>query len=590
MNDPPPKSSAHQSDIQRIEQAKDSSLIQAEMMKKLQSNDKVSDDILESLTEIVIAVDAQQHIIFINAAAEKLFNWDSKNVLGLNIDGLLDIVHSSDNTPVDNPVSKCLRTQKTVEVHGISLIDPEGKAIPVNIMATLMVSNTLKETGVVLLIRNITGARQLQDKLEHQATHDTLTNLWNRRAFEQRLAELQEDAKLNNSNHALLYIDLDQFKIVNDTAGHLAGDELLKQICLQTKSCLRTSDMLARLGGDEFGVLLSNCGLNDAFGVGEKIRAILDDYQFVWEGNMYKVGSSIGIAILDNCTADMNVLGLADIACYSAKKAGRNRVHLYTPDDAEQANHQSEMNMITNVRSAIDNKRLVLYSQAIVPLQADKSSYRFREILLRMLDENGKIILPEAFVPAAERYGLMQEIDLFVLEAAIEWLESQDDEEINISISLSSATLSDLETTEYIEGRFHTYRTMAKRICFEITETAAIANLHDSIKFFERLKKMGFTIALNDFGSGLSSFGYLKHLPIDIIKIDGSFVSNMLSDSFDAAMIEAIVHLARKMSILTVAQRVEDAATQDMLKTCGVDLGQGLWLEEPTQLKTPTES
>ncbi|MBL4762864.1 MAG: diguanylate cyclase, partial [Gammaproteobacteria bacterium] len=396
MADHPPKNSLHGSSVQRIENAEESSKVQAALAKHPKINLKLADNILGSLTEMVIAVDAKRHITFINAAAEKIFNWNSKNVLGLNIDGLLEIVDSSDNTWVDNPVGECLNTQKMVEIHGISLIDPEGKGIPVNIMATLLTSNTPKEAGVVLLIRNVTGTRRLQDKLEHQATHDTLTNLWNRRAFEHRLTELQSDAKLNSTSHALLYIDLDQFKIVNDTAGHLAGDELLKQICLQIKSCLRTADMLARLGGDEFGVLLSSCRLNDALGVGEKIRAILDGYQFVWEGNMYKVGSSIGVAILDRSTADMNILGLADMACYSAKEAGRNRVHLYTPDDKEQADRQGEMNMIAKVRSAIENDRLILYSQAIVPLQADKNRSNFREILVRMLDENGKIIPPEA--------------------------------------------------------------------------------------------------------------------------------------------------------------------------------------------------
>ncbi|MBL4762153.1 MAG: EAL domain-containing protein, partial [Gammaproteobacteria bacterium] len=209
---------------------------------------------------------------------------------------------------------------------------------------------------------------------------------------------------------------------------------------------------------------------------------------------------------------------------------------------------------------------------------------------VRMLDENGKIIPPEAFVPAAERYGLMPEIDLFVLETAMEWLESQDDDEMTISINLSGATLSDPDTTEYIEGRFHTYREMAKRICFEITESAAITNLHDSVQFFGRLKKIGFTVALDDFGSGLSSFGYLKHLPIDIVKIDGSFVRNILNDSFDAAMIEAIVHLTGEMGILTVAQHIENEETQHMLEIYGVDLGQGFWLEEPTPLEAPAQS
>ena len=380
-----------------------------------------------------------------------------------------------------------------------------------------------------------------------------------------------------------MYIDLDQFKIVNDTSGHIAGDELLKQVSHIISSEIRTTDTLARLGGDEFGILLNNCSLENALALAEKIRARVEDFHFIWESKHFQIGSSIGVTIIDKDSAMLNILSLADIACYSAKDSGRNRVHLYTHEDEELAKRQSEMNIFSKITEALEENRFVLYAQPIISLTEKYVNDEFYEVLVRMIDTDDILIPPGAFLSAAERYGLMPKIDRYVIEQAIECLEKSENKNISLSINLSGISINSKELTEFIEGRFHRY-SLSERICFEITESTAITNILESKTFFERLKKLGFTISLDDFGSGLASFDYLKNLPIDILKIDGSFVKQMHTDNVDAAMVEAIIRVSQEMGIQTVAEYVENQATIDLLKIYGVDFAQGYAIQKPFPL------
>jgi diguanylate cyclase (GGDEF)-like protein len=437
---------------------------------------------------------------------------------------------------------------------------------------------------VVLVFHDATEARRLQRKIEHQAMHDGLTGLCNRTLFDYRLAELTEQALQGVGKHVLLYIDLDQFKVVNDTVGHMAGDELLKQVATLLQRQVRDADVLARLGGDEFGLLLVGCDAGHGQQMAEKLREQLNEFRFTWGNQRFQIGASFGIALIDQSLSDPNALSLADLACYSAKEQGRNRVHVYHPDDKELAQRRSEMHWVARVKSALENDRLVLYAQRILPLTDNTGREDYRETLVRMLDEDGGIVPPGRFIPAAERYNVMSHIDAWVVRTAFAWLRRPENSGVFLSINLSGDGLSDRALLEYIEQALRQDATLGRRICFEITETAAIGNLREALAFMERLKKCQVAFALDDFGSGLSSFSYLKTLPVDYLKIDGSFIRDLLDDPIDAAMVEAISKVSKEMGIKTIAEFVENDAVLERLRALGIDYAQGYGIAQPHPL------
>ncbi len=425
-------------------------------------------------------------------------------------------------------------------------------------------------------------------KLSWQASHDSLTGLLNRNGFDDALKQIWASARDDRDvRHCLLYLDLDQFKVVNDTSGHQAGDELLRQLSVRMRQALRGSDVVARLGGDEFGVLLSHCDMATGEVLGEKLRHMIEDHRFNWEGRIYQVGASIGLVEIDQHWPDTaHLMSAADAACYAAKDAGRNKVRIYRHGDEDVARRRGEMEWVSRLTRAMEEDRLLLYFQPIVALGDDGMPPHF-ELLLRL--ENGEEpILPMAFIPAAERYQLMPQLDRWVIEHALAQcanglLRVPSDGSV-IGINLSGASLSDARFQTFIREILREHAQAAPRLCFEITETAAMSNLDSVLSLIQDLKTLGCHFALDDFGSGLSSFAYLQSLAVDYIKIDGAFVRDMVRDPVDAAMVEAIAKVARIMGIRTMAEFVEDDETAQALRVLGVDYAQGNHFAPPRPL------
>jgi diguanylate cyclase (GGDEF)-like protein len=442
--------------------------------------------------------------------------------------------------------------------------------------------------GVVLVLHDITEVMGMARQLSFQASHDLLTGLYNRREFEKRLEKAIRTARNEGSHHVLFYMDLDQFKVVNDTSGHRAGDELLAQLAGQFASNVREHDILARLGGDEFGLLLMDCPLEEAARIAENFRQLVRDFRFVWHQRIFDVGVSIGVVpITAGGGTLIDVLSTADAACYVAKESGRNRVHVFHPDDKAVAHHHREMEWTHRISLAFEENRFVLYYQPIQALGEESGEKPHGEVLLRMLDERGEAIPPMSFIPAAERYNLMPTIDRWVVRTTLGKLrEAQgpaDALPFRVTINLSGQSLTDEHFLDFVLGQFRECDLAGESVCFEITETAAITNLSRARTFIAALKGMGCRFALDDFGSGLSSFGYLKGLQVEYIKIDGAFVKDMVSDKLDCAMVESINQIGHVMGLKTIAEFAESDAIVAELRRLGVDYAQGYAIarEEP---------
>ncbi len=430
-----------------------------------------------------------------------------------------------------------------------------------------------------IYIWDVTHMRDMTRQMAYQAAHDPLTGLINRREFEVRL----QAALDNHGHHVLCYMDLDQFKIVNDTCGHIAGDELLKQITSILRAKLRESDTLARLGGDEFGLLLGGCNIENATHIAQNLLTTVEDYRFTWDKKVFKIGVSIGIVpISEQGDSVTDILSAADTACYLAKEHGRSRYHVYNPHDESVNRHTSEMNWTHHIQDALDRNRFILYGQEILSLKKEKDCYY--EVLIRMQGEDGNDIPPMAFLPAAERFGLIKSIDRWVITHALQVLKEPTFQHVRFSINLSGQSLGDRSTMNFVVQQITDTEINPERICFEITETAMIANLSAAMKFIETLRGLGCKFALDDFGSGFSSFAYLRNLPVDYIKIDGSFVRDMISNPMNAAMVESITQIGHKMGLTTVAEYVENEETIAALRIIGVDYAQGYGVNKPMPL------
>jgi diguanylate cyclase (GGDEF)-like protein len=432
--------------------------------------------------------------------------------------------------------------------------------------------------------------------LRHQAQHDDLTGLINRREFEVRLERNLKSVHENGAQHVLCYLDLDQFKLVNDTCGHSAGDELLRQISVLLTNRMRDRDTLARLGGDEFGLLLENCSLADATLITNSLLKLVSDYRFIHDDKIFNIGVSIGVVVINSKFESVSeIIHAADIACYSAKNAGRNQSFLFSPSDVEVTKRRTAVEAVADITDEIDDELFMLYCQPIVPLTSNVPQQHHFEILIRKINIDGNIMLPTTFIPSAERYLLMPNIDRWVIKntfATYRELLNQSNEKCNyvFSINLSGTSLGDKSLLGYIREQFVIYSIPPESICFEITETAAIVNLKNTIQLFTALRKLGCSFALDDFGSGMSSFMYLKNFEVDYLKIDGSFVKDMHQNKIDHAMVRSIHSVAEAMNIKTVAEFVENEAILKELKTIGVHYGQGLHLGAPIPIKKLIEN
>lgn len=439
------------------------------------------------------------------------------------------------------------------------------------------------ETLVLGVCSDITERKKAEELLTYQANYDALTGLINRREFERRAERLLSTIERDKGIHALCFMDLDQFKVINDTCGHFAGDEMLRQISSEIQSKVRDSDTLARLGGDEFGILMEHCSLNDAHRVITSIHNTIKAFTFSWEEHNFKVGASMGLVPIINNSANLSsLLKQADVACYMAKDKGRNRIHVHNADDEELAQRYGEMQWVTRLNQAIKENRFCLYAQTIIPL--DNSVNEHYELLIRMIGENGEIIPPGSFLPAAERYNLIDQLDTWVVENTFRSLAANPTilNKINsVSINLSGQSLTKHDSLDFIISKLNEYEIDGHKICFEITETAAITNLSMAMKFIASLKKLDCQFSLDDFGSGLSSFGYLKSLPVDYLKIDGMFVKDIVDDPIDHAMVKSINEIGQVMGMKTIAEFVENDVIKGMLKEIGVDYAQGYGIGKP---------
>jgi diguanylate cyclase (GGDEF)-like protein/PAS domain S-box-containing protein len=546
---------------------------------------------LNSMGDAVITTDISGNVTYLNPVAETMTGWTSQEASGLALQDVFRIVNSQTGETARNPVA---RVQDGKQTPGLApytvLINRNGERFPIEDSVAPIRDQSREIVGAVLVFHDVTQAKKMAMQWSHQASHDALTGLINRREFEQRLERALQTGKEQAAEHTLLYFDLDQFKIVNDTCGHIAGDELLKQLTSVLEAQIRRNDTLARVGGDEFGLLLENCSTAPALRVADLIKQTVREFHFVWEGKVFSIGASIGLVTFGNGEETLgDVLRMADEACYLAKDKGRNRVQVYVADDSSFVRPDGERGWMGRIEKALDECGFVLYSQKILRLRDSAENGDHYEILLRMKEEGGILIPPMAFIPEAERYGLMQRLDRWVIKNAFvqhKRRHPHGNPESTCSINLSAASISDEHFYDFVAEQFHAYDLSPREICFEITEASAIANLGQTIELINRMKELGCRFSLDDFGSGISSFTYLKHLPVDYLKIDGEFVKDLISDPVDQAMVEAINAIGHVMHIETIAEFVESEPILDKLRKIGVDYGQGYGIEKP-QLSEP---
>jgi diguanylate cyclase (GGDEF)-like protein/PAS domain S-box-containing protein len=522
-------------------------------------------------------------VISVNQYGAEQLGYTTEELIGTSV---LNIFFEDDKLSAADYLHTCISKPEMIHHWNLRKRCKDNRIIWVR-EAARVVFDEENTPSILVVCEDITESHQLSEELSYQATHDNLTGLTNRREFEKRAKQLLTATKVEFGEHALCFMDLDQFKVINDTCGHTAGDEMLRQLSSILKNAVRQNDTLARLGGDEFGILMQHCPIENAESVAANLLKVIQDYQFVWEDHSFKVGASIGLVAITKTTPNLTELLMdADAACYIAKESGRNRIHVYHTEDSEVAKRQGEMQWVTRIHKAIDKDLFSLYVQAIEPLHnSDEVHY---ELLIRMKDTEGSDIAPGAFLPAAERYNLISKLDSWVVEEAFTLLMNNPDflNKINfLSINISGQSLSDTVLLNFISREFDRSGINPGKICFEITETAAISSLNTATNFISTLKKLGCQFALDDFGSGLSSFGYLKNLPVDYLKIDGMFVRDIIDDPIDHAMVKSINEIGHVMGMKTIAEFVENDVIKGMLKEIGVDYGQGYGISKPQPLE-----
>jgi diguanylate cyclase (GGDEF)-like protein/PAS domain S-box-containing protein len=543
---------------------------------------------LQSIGDGVITTDAKGVIDYLNPVAEALTGWRLEDSQGRAIEEIFRAFHEETCEPLENPLAVAIRRTRSIKsVRPMLLIRRDGNEIYVESTASPIRDGSGAVSGGVLVFHDVSEARELNRRLSYHASHDVLTGLVNRREFENRMERALKSAKAHETSYALCCLDLDQFKIVNDTCGHSAGDALLGQVGALLKSKVRWRDTLARLGGDEFGILLESCSLDEAMRTAEALREAVRNFKFTWEERTFRLGASIGVVPISTENADVaSVLSAADSACQAAKEAGRNRVHSFEENDIDLMRRRREMQWAARINNALEEGRFELFRQTILPLQKAEHGAHY-ELLLRMRDEQGKIVAPDNFITAAERYGITPQIDRWVIENAFRWLVSEADEREKLamcSINLSGQSLGDDKFLPYVIDQFHRSGLDATKICFEITETAAIASFSQANRFIQALKELGCKFALDDFGTGLSSFGYLKHFPVDFLKIDGSFVKEILHDPIDREMVRSINEIGHLTGKQTIAEFAENLEIINMLRGLGVDYAQGYGVSQPQRV------
>ncbi|HUR39616.1 MAG TPA: EAL domain-containing protein [Verrucomicrobiae bacterium] len=560
------------------------------MEQRLAQADSQMELLMEATDEGVIGLDREGVVTFVNPAATRLLGVPSEHLLGSNFDE--KVRHTAeDGTDLighDSPIVHCLlEGQRYLGANELFWRDAQS-AVPVEYSVSPLIEDG-RPAGAVLIFRDVAEKRALAQQLQHQALHDPLTGLINRRGFEKKLSQLLQSARGQNRDHALCYLDLDHFKLVNDTCGHAAGDELLRQLPQVLQPVLRKSDTLARLGGDEFALLLEDCQLDQAARVAEAARDAIRDFRFVWQYRTFTIGASVGVVGINAASQGLvSVLGAADAACYVAKDQGPNHVHVSYPHDLAIIRRRGEMRWVARIKTALEENRFCLHYMSIASLDG-VSEARHHELLLRLVDAKGDVILPGTFLPAAERYQLMPQIDHWVIDHALRFLgealrQAPELAQHRFGINLSGESLRDTQLLGKIQQLLTNHQVPPSMVYFELTETAAIANLGAAVEFMRGLKATGCQLALDDFGSGMSSFAYLKHLPVDFLKIDGSFIKDIVDNPVDQAIVRAVQAVGTQMGITTIAEYVETPAIREALRAMGLHYAQGYAIAPPADL------
>ena len=562
---------------------------------RLEREKELAEVTLHSIVDGVITTDDEFRIEYLNPVAEQYLGWKSAEAAGRHLSEVYRIVDERTGNAVDLLPLADAPGAGDGEAAAVRMVDRSGRECPVRYSHAPIRGRDGTVHGTIVVFHDVSQVRAMAQQLLWQASHDSLTGLVNRREFERRLAELIETARTQRRDHALLYMDMDNFKAVNDTCGHTAGDELLRQLTAIMLTRMRGSDTLARLGGDEFGALLESCPPEQAVRIANAMRETVREFRFVWEGKTFSIGVSIGLVPVGAETGDINqVLAAADACCYEAKKLGRDRVQVYRPDD--HGGRHEELDLVSQITRAFELGQFRLYRQRIAPLHPGPRREPHYEVLIRMLDSAGNPVPATGFMPAAERYNLLTSIERWVVSSLVEFLSRQwaagaiprdahDGTERGFySVNLSGASINDKSFPDFLRNLLTRYQLPSGLLCFEITETTAISNLSKAAELMHELKGMGCRFALDDFGTGMSSFAYLKYLPVDFLKIAGVFVTDMGTDAMDFAIVDSINKISHILGMKTIAESVENAEALARITELGIDFAQGYYVAEPEAL------
>jgi diguanylate cyclase (GGDEF)-like protein/PAS domain S-box-containing protein len=565
---------------------------------KLEHEKELAEVTLHSIVDGVITTDAAGCVEYLNPVAEQYLGWTSAQAFGKPLSQIYRVLDERSGKSIDPLPLTQASPASEAELVAVRLVDRSGRECPVRYSHAPILGRDGTVHGMIVVFHDVSQLRAMAQQLIWQASHDALTGLVNRREFERRLTELIETAGTQRREHALLFMDLDNFKAVNDTCGHSAGDELLRQLTAIMLTRMRGSDTLARLGGDEFGALLESCPVDQALRIANGLRETVREFRFVWEGKTFSVGVSVGLVPIHADSGDVNqVLANADACCYDAKNRGRDRVQVYHPEEPSRSGRREELQLVSQINRAFELGQFRLYRQRIAPLDPTPRRELHYEILVRMLDPAGNLVPATAFMPSAERYNLLTSIERWVISSLVEFLHRQwttgtiphdlhgSGERGFYSVNISGASINDKSFPDFMRNLLTRYQLPSGLLCIEITETTAISNLSKAAELMHELKGMGCRFALDDFGTGMSSFAYLKYLPVDFLKIAGVFIKDMVTDPMDFAIVDSINRISHILGMRTVAESVEDAATLARITELGLDYAQGYFIAEPEALE-----
>ena len=546
---------------------------------------------LESIGEGLVTTDAEGLIDYMNQSAEQMIGASRNDAVGKTFTDLVLVVDEVDRKSLGDPVRKSLDSGRTINLGRRALLLPRngGKECSIELSASPIRAPGNKVSGAVILLHDVSELRGLTRQMSYQASHDALTGLINRREFERRVEEVLGEARTDDSGHVLCYLDLDRFKVVNDTCGHMAGDNMLREVAALIKEKVRDSDTVARIGGDEFGMLLIGCPLDKARQIGEDVCDVVRDYRFVWQDRIFNIGVSIGLVEIGRESGSLeDILGAADSASYVAKQQGRGRVHVYSARDEAVARQRGEIRWLQRLQKALKEDRFELYTQPIVSLGGRVRTGPAVEVLVRMQDDRGLHVSPRDFMSSAERYHLMASVDRWVVQTALAALGTgalKLPDERSCSINISGQTMGDESFLDFIVEVLDRTGVSPGQICFEVTESSVIRNIDHARRFIAVLHGMGCEFAMDDFGSGLGSIAHLRQVPMDFLKIDGSFIRDLSTDSVNRAMVDAMIKLGRSLNFRIIAEEVEDHDSFELVREMGIDFVQGYIIDRPQPLQ-----